>query len=278
MQQSLKTAQHPSWEDDEVEAMNSFLNFLCVSQEGMFVSEETFSAQNVSQACEEAKEMAREEGAAAKGAPDAAIAQLLEASGTHEAKAVAAATADALLQEQPIVPPAVAAAVAPPAPAFVAPAPVGEPDEIRQSEEDVVHPDIPNYYRGYETTAKLAMSVENTLLSTIQDILGEAKLHRLTAFLATYPEKRLRRVLRPDLEASFRAKWAELKGKYPNPEDRNLVRPRIAFHGTKVHLLDKITETGLKVPDGVLVNHSCDTGWVSGTAIVARVCVCVLIE
>jgi hypothetical protein len=250
--------QQPSWEDDEVGAMNGFLNFLCVSQEGLFVSEETFSAKNVSQVCEEAQGLAKEEG---EGTPDAAIAQLLEVSATHEDKAAAAATVDALLQEHPVAPPAPAVV---PAPAAPAPAPGGENDEIRQSEEDVVHPEIPNYYRDYVWNLKLAASVENTLFSTIQDILGEAKLHRLTTYLGTYPEKRLRRVLRPDLEANFRAKWASLKERYP--EDKNLVRPRIAFHGTKVHLLDKITETGLKVPDGVVVNHTCDTGWVGSVA------------
>jgi hypothetical protein len=253
--------QHPSWEEDEVGAMNGFLNFLCVSQDSLYVSEETFSAQNVSQVCEDAHLLAKEEDKeAAKGPPDAAIAQLLEVSATHEVKAAAAATVDALLQEQP---------VAPPAPAIVAAAvaalPGGEKDEIRQSEEDVVHPEIPNYYRGYSEPYTLADSVQNTIFSTIQDILGQAKLHRLIAYLGMCPDKRLRRVLRPDLEANFRAKWAELMAKYP--DDKNLSRPRIAFHGTKVHLLDKITETGLKVPDGVIVNHSCDTGWVSRISI-----------
>jgi hypothetical protein len=126
-----------------------------------------------------------------------------------------------------------------------------------------VHPEIGTiYYKNGAVTDlpnPLSQSTETTISDTVQDILSVAKLDMLKYYLKTKPTTRLRKVLRPDLEANFRAKWDEYKAKYP--EDKNLHRPRIGFHGTKPHLLDLISETGLKVPDGEKVKHASDSGW-----------------
>ncbi len=242
-----------------------FFDFLQSSIGSMFLSDTSFSAQAVTEACQDAQELAREEERTdAPGVPDEAVAHLLDAPNSNVDEnelrrqqdaaaaplAPAAPTSDvaAVVQSEPPV--TEAPAPAPVVEAVPAVASSIEKDELRESEEDVVHPDVPSYYREIDKGGPLAASVENTLLTTIQDILGQAKLHRLLAYLAMHPHLRLRRVLRPDLEEQFRATWAMLKEKYPDPADKNYVRPRIAFHGTKIHLVDKITETGLRVPDG----------------------------
>ncbi len=103
------------------------------------------------------------------------------------------------------------------------------------------------YYKSNLTDLPnpLSQSTETTLTDTVQDVLAAAKLDQLKFFLKSRPEMRLRKVLRPDLEERFRAKWDEYKGKYA--EEKNLHRPRLAFHGSKPHLIDLISETGLKV-------------------------------
>ncbi len=42
---------------------------------------------------------------------------------------------------------------------------------------------------------------------------------------------------------------------------KDVAKPKICYHGTAKKNFDKITESGLKVPDGRKLKHATDSGW-----------------
>lgn len=115
---------------------------------------------------------------------------------------------------------------------------------------------------GSEILKPLSHSIESLMSIDYTDILSQCDLRWLRKHLHEQQSNvRMRQILRPDLEKNFRDFWRKLAEKYPLPEQKNLRRPRLCFHGTKKEIVPKIVETGLKVPDGTIVKHTCDTGW-----------------
>ena len=101
-------------------------------------------------------------------------------------------------------------------------------------------------------------SVEDVIEQHLE-FLADSDLGSLRAYCSSGAAKKIRPILRPDLETKFRAKARELADRYGGLE---FATPVVAFHGTQARHVDGIEKSGFIVPGqkGVAVAHGSRFG------------------